>query len=423
MASGPLSGIRVLEFTQIIAGPYGCMHLADQGAEVIKVEPPGGEPWRLNGEFIPLESKVFQSLNRGKQSLVLSGADRRAQEIVHRLMPTIDVVVINYRPDVAKRLNIDYETLSKLKPDLIYVDVTAFGRQGPNAHRPGYDIVVQAVSGLIAGDAKIDPQGKPEAVTASAFADYGTGFVIAWAVASALFHRERTGEGQLVQASLLGTALGFQCSSIMELPAADEALRNRLREKRRQMKEAGASYSEMVAVTRLARTAPNIYYRTYLTSDGAVAVGALSASLHAKVRRALNTDFLGGDDPNYDVTNAEYMAWARAQVDAIEASVRTKSTAEWIEIFEREGVPVGPIKFSDEMSSDPQVLANDLMVDLEHELTGPQSQVGPILKFAKSPMAAQGPSPVLGKHTRYWLQQAGYSEDEIDTLYAEGVVA
>ena len=119
MASGPLAGIRVLEFTQIIAGPFGCMMLADQGAEVIKVEPPGGEPWRLFAQFIPLESKVFQSLNRGKQSLVLSASDERAQEIVHRLIPTVDVVVINYRPDVAARLHIDYESLAEDRKSVV----------------------------------------------------------------------------------------------------------------------------------------------------------------------------------------------------------------------------------------------------------------------------------------------------------------
>ncbi|MEX2032605.1 MAG: CoA transferase, partial [Dehalococcoidia bacterium] len=130
MASGPLQGIRVLEFTQIIAGPFGCQHLADMGAEVIKVEPPEGEPWRLFSQFMPGESKTYQSLNRGKKSLVLRLQEPEAQQIVHRLLPSIDVVVINYRPDVPAKLGIDYETLKALKPDLIYLDNTAWGRKG-----------------------------------------------------------------------------------------------------------------------------------------------------------------------------------------------------------------------------------------------------------------------------------------------------
>ena len=247
---------------------------------------------------------------------MLSAGDPRAQEIIHRLIPTVDVVVINYRPDVAARLNIDYESLAAIKPDLIYVDVTAFGRNGPWANRPGYDIVVQAVSGLMASDAKLAADGRPEQITATAVADYGTGLAIAWAVTSALFHRERTGEGQLVEATLLGTALAFQGSSVMELPAADQTLRNPLRERRLALKAAGASYSEMLGVSRTLRVAPHIYYRTYRTKDGAVVVGALSPSLWAKVRAALNTDFLGSADPNYDVQNPTYMAWAAAEVAA-----------------------------------------------------------------------------------------------------------
>src|SRR5690606_11929308 len=156
MASGPLDGIRVLEFTQIIAGPLGCQLLADLGAEVIKVEAPEGDPWRYTAAVIPGESTSFMSLNRGKQSLALDVSKPAAQEAIHRLVQDIDVVVINYRPDVAKRLCIDYETLSAIRPDLIYVDNTAFGRAGELAQRPGYDIVVQGLSGLISTVGKVN---------------------------------------------------------------------------------------------------------------------------------------------------------------------------------------------------------------------------------------------------------------------------
>ena len=227
MASGPLVGIRVLEFTQIIAGPFACQNLSDMGAEVIKVEPPGGEPWRQFSQFMPGEAKFFQSLNRGKKSLVLKLQDRAAQEVVRALMPRIDVVVVNYRPDVPKRLGIDYETLSAIKPDLIYVDNTAFGRRGPWAHRPGYDVVVQAFSGLMAGEGKVKGAA-PDLIRATPVADYGTGVAIAWGVCAALFHRERTGEGQLIQSSLLKTALAFQGSVVFDLPAADELAHRRM---------------------------------------------------------------------------------------------------------------------------------------------------------------------------------------------------
>ena len=315
MPSGPLVGIRVLEFTQIIAGPFGCQNLADMGADVIKVEPAEGEPWRQFSQFIPGESKWFQTLNRGKRSLVLALQEPEAREIVYRLVPQVDVVVINYRPDVAGRLGIDYDTLKALRPDLIYVDNTAFGRRGPWAARPGYDIVAQGVSGLMVGEGKFNQAtGAPEAISSSAMADYGTGLVIAWAVCAALFHRERTGEGQLVETSLLQTALAFQNSLVFDLPAADAANHARM-DRVHQLQAAGASYPELLAAhSPLASLREvNIYYRPYQTSDGAVVIGALSPSLWAKVRAALDTDFLGIADPAFNPLDPRVAGGRQAQ--------------------------------------------------------------------------------------------------------------
>ena len=423
MASGPLDGVRVLEFTQIIAGPFGCMMLADMGAEVIKVEPPGGEPWRLFSQFMPGESKAYQELNRGKQSLVLQLADPRAQDVVHRLIPSIDVVVINYRPDVPARLNIDYETLSAIKPDLIYVDNTAFGRKGPMAHRPGYDIVVQAVSGLMVGEGKFEEDGSPKAISSTAIADYGTGLAVAWATCAALFHRERTGEGQMIETSLLATALAFQGGAIMEHPIADAAFRAPARERRRELQAEGAPYRELVeARSPMGAYYGNIYYRPFRTSDGAVVIGSLSPTLWAKVRTALDTDFLGFADPDRDPNDEAWVAMATKQLATIEAHVATKTTAEWLAIFEREGVPAGAVQFPEDMSEDPQALANDLIVELDHELSGPQKMVAPILKFAKTPLEAQGAAPRLGRDTDRYLAEAGLDAAAVEALRSAGVI-
>ena len=150
MTSGPLAGIKILEFSQVIAAPYAGQILADMGADVLKVEPPEGESWRLQAQFAPLESKTYQTLNRGKRGITLRLSEPEAQQVVHQLVAAMDVVLINYRPDVPAKFNIDYETLSAIKPDLIYIDLTAFGSKGPWALRPGYDGAVQAVSGLMA---------------------------------------------------------------------------------------------------------------------------------------------------------------------------------------------------------------------------------------------------------------------------------
>lgn len=424
MASGPLNGIRVLEFTQIIAGPFGCQNLADMGAEVIKVEPPGGEPWRLFSQFMPGESKTFQSLNRGKKSLVLSMQEPDAQEIVHRLIPSIDVVVINYRPDVPAKLGIDYETLSAIKPDLIYVDNTAWGRRGPWALRPGYDIVAQAVSGLMIGEGKVDPAGAPMSITSTAIADYGTGVTIAWSVCAALFHRERTGEGQMIETTLLNTALAFQGTAAMDLPAAD-ALKYMKMDRVHGLQQQHASYSALIEAYQMGNLARvgNIYYRCYATSDGAVAVGALSPTLWAKVRTAVGTDFLGMADPNYNMTDPAYAEMARGRVAEVEEIFRGKTTAEWLAILEQNGVPSGPLNFVDDMLTDPQVVANDIPVTLEHELSGPQTQVGPMLRMSKTPLAAQGPSPVLGKHTDEIVAGLGYSAAQLASLRERNIIA
>ena len=425
MASGPLDGIRVLEFTQIIAGPFGCQNLADMGAEVIKVEPPEGEPWRLFSQFMPGESKVFQSLNRGKRSLVLALQNPEARAIVHRLIPEIDVVVINYRPDVPPKLGIDYETLRAIREDLIYVDNTAFGRRGPLATSPGYDIIAQAISGLMVGEGKFNAgTGTPEIIRSTAIADYGTGLAIAWGVCAALFHRERTGEGQMIESTLLQTAIAFQGGGVMDLPAADEMKYQKMA-RVHELQNEGASYPELIGAHNPSAVlgAGNIYYRAYSTQDGAIAIGALSPTLWEKVRAALDTDFLGMADPEFDPLDPESAAAAGVRLLEIEEHVRSKTTAEWREIFTANGVPNGSLRFPEDMADDEQVVANDGIVNLEHDLSGPQRQVGPVIKMSESPLAAQGASPPLGRDTDAILTSAGYSAGEIAALREGGAIA
>ena len=256
---GPLTGVRVLEFSQVIAAPFAGQLLAEFGADVLKVEPPEGESWRLQASFAPQESKSFQALNRGKRAMTLRLSEPRAQAIVHELLPGIDVVLINYRPDVPKKFGIDYASLAALRPDLIYADLTAFGRRGPWALRPGYDGVVQAVSGLMAGEGKLRDDGSPGTIVASAIADYATGMVLADAIITALYHRARTGEGQYIECSLLATALNLQGVQVMEHATAD-ARRNRLRALRRQRSNEGVSYAELVRLEQIFMQKPEPLY-------------------------------------------------------------------------------------------------------------------------------------------------------------------
>jgi crotonobetainyl-CoA:carnitine CoA-transferase CaiB-like acyl-CoA transferase len=426
MASGPLNGVRILEFTQIIAGPLGCMILADMGADIIKVEPLIGEPWRLNAQFIPLESKTYQSLNRGKKSLAIDMQRPEAQAAIHRIVKDVDVVVSNYRPDVPARLGIDYETLRQIKPDLIYCDSTAFGRRGPWANKGGYDIVVQGASGFTAAGGRFDEGGNPVLPGAGATADFATGYSIAMGVCAALFHRSQTGEGQLVETSLLANALVFQGGSIMSLPPADTFGRQAIVDMLDDAHLRGASYTEMVE----ARTAimsgrqqGNIYYRNYLTTDGAIAIGNLSASLRQKMRDALGIEYDPRDhDPNYDPRSPEAKEFGDELIAKTEAQIRAQPTKHWVELLERHGVPVAEILFPEEMDRQQQVIENEYVVELDHELTGPQTMVAPPHKMSASPPKPQGASPVLGRDNDAILTAAGYSQGEIEGLRASGVI-
>ena len=422
MTSGPLDGIRVLEFTQIIAGPLGCQFLADLGAEVIKIEPPSGEPWRLAAQFIPLESKTFIGLNRGKKSLAINLANEKSREAIHRLVNEIDVVVINYRPDVAKRLEIDYETLSAIKSDIIYLDNTAWGREGHLADRPGYDIVVQAFSGMMSSVGKVTDAGAPQ--VGPAYADTTTGYAICSGVLAALFHRERTGEGQKVETSLLINALTTHMSAFHSVPVADQIQRDSFLQMLSESRDTGIPYLDVLRKRdELLKTAAqgNVYYRVFETADGAIAIGALSASLREKVRTTVGFEH-NRDEDGYDPQNQAQLAIDASVIARVEGIFAGHNTDEWERILTAGGVPCAPVKFVQELLEDEQVISNNYVIELEHELAGPIKMQAPPWKMSKTPPAPRGASPTLGRHTDELLAEVGYSESEIADLRQNGAI-
>jgi formyl-CoA transferase len=423
MTEGPLSGVKVLEFTQIIAGPFCGMHLADMGADVTKFEPLEGEPWRIFVELVPKESRTFASLNRGKRGVAMDMRRPEAQEAIHRLVKSADVVLINYRPGVAEQLRIDYETLSALNPRLIYCENTAFGRRGPLARRGGYDLIVQAMSGLMAGEAKMD--GDVPTFLYPAVADYATGIQMTNAVSAALFARERTGKGQRIDCTLLGTALAMQTSQFTWLDAWDTDILPPMLEELKQARAELKSFEEQVAVHSRFRpgSAGNIYYRVFQTADGFIAVGALSMPLRIKVIAATGLkDPRFREDGGFDMAPPGWDEAGPKLVEEAEALYRTKTTEEWGAILEKHGVPAGPLHFIEELFGHPLTEANGLEVKLEHPLLGSMRMVGPPFQMSDTPLAPQGPSPMLGQHTDEVLAEAGYSEAEIAKLRNAGVV-
>ena len=401
---GALEGIRVLEFSEMIAAPFAGMHLGDMGADVIKVEPPEGDPWRHGVEFAPNESRTFLSLNRNKRGLTLDLKRTEAQDIVARIVPLMDVVMVNYRPDVPKRLGIDYETLSALNPRLVYVQNTAMGTRGAHSHRPGYDLIAQAATGLMITGGRIDFEGIPMPLT-PAVGDYGTGLIIALAVCAALFERERSGVGQKVDTTLLGTSLAFQTATFMRTEIASPVA-------------AEGSVSNPSPEAR----ALNAYYRVYRTEDSMIAVACLTPTLRRKMADAIGVTDVRHDRKiarDSDEGREAALTFTAAAIDRF----LEKTTDEWLVLLDAAGIPAGPVRTVTELLDDPQVVANDLVVEYQHPVAGAVSMVGPVIQMARTPTSVRRAPPTLGQHNEEILTEFGYSAGEIDKLRELGALA
>ncbi|MEX2246748.1 MAG: CoA transferase [Dehalococcoidia bacterium] len=420
---GPLSGVKVLEFSEIIAAPFGGMMLSDMGADVIKVEPPSGEPWR---GFQPLglrESRGYIALNRGKRGITLDLNTPEAREIAHALAARSDAVIINYRPDVSAKLGIDYATLSALNPRLIYCDNTAFGRRGPYAHRPGYDLIAQAVTGLMSVEGR-EENGVP-LLNALPSADLSTGLAIAWGICAALYARERTGRGQSISTALMASALAIQSGRFMSIEAVDTEQRLAAIDRVDELRHTGGSYKEQrEIIAGIHPVVGNIYYRCYRTADGFVAVGCLSTPLRKKLLGAIGMeDWRIGKRPDeIDVADPTVQAYGKELVAKAEAIFIAKPTEQWLRILDDAGVPAGPLKFTEELLDDPQVIENGFVTEVEHPMMGPVRMVGPMMQMSETPLRVQGSSPTLGQHTDEVLRELGFDEARIATLRAKGVL-
>jgi crotonobetainyl-CoA:carnitine CoA-transferase CaiB-like acyl-CoA transferase len=421
---GPLTDVRVLEFSQIVAGPVAGLNLADLGAEVIKVEPPAGDPHRFVGTTVPGESKMFQGNNRGKRGLVVDLQQPDGLALIRKLMPTVDVVIINYRPGVAARLGIDYGSLKKLRPDLIYAQISGFGETRPGARWAGSDLVAQAHSGLMVMDAKVDAAATSHAM-GNPIADYATGLAIAMAVSAALFHRARTGEGQYISTSLLRAALHLQNRYVMREPVSDATLRDPMVERLRQARAHGADFGELLKIRdpRAGLASPfSLYYRVYRARDGAVALGALTPQNRDAIRRVLGVEGEGSDVPEFDASDPANLAVTEEWRRHIEALMASRRVDEWMALFETAGIPVARVNFPEEMSDDLQANIDHMFLELEHTVTGPQRVVGPVVVMSATPTGSPQPAPALGEYTADILRELGIDDDEIVRLRRAGIV-
>ncbi|MDP7226741.1 MAG: CoA transferase [SAR202 cluster bacterium] len=419
-----LAGLRVLDFTEYIAGPYGGMLLGDMGADVIKVEPPGGDRWRQGVFYAPHETRNNLSMNRSKRGIAIDLATDDGQKIIHKMVRRSDVVMHNFRPGVAERLGIDYDTLSALNPSLVYCHNTAFGTRGPLANKGGYDILSMAATGFLTGPAGRVEQGKLIAAMGIPVADISSGIFQALAICAALWNRERTGRGQKIDTSLLGAGIAVQATRMTSVEETDRPRRDQFLANLREHSGAATSLTDLIEnrIPEGQLAHGNFYFRAYETADRPIAV----ACLNDRLRRRC-AEVIGFSDPRQD--DSDFDPEAEGSVDVlkriavqVEDIMRTKTFAEWTAVFDEADVPCGPIKFIEELFDDPQALANDLVVEVDHTTLGPIKMAGAPFDFHGTPLNIHRASPGIGEHADELLSEFGYSHDEIRLLREGNII-
>ena len=393
--TGPLAGMVVVDLTQILAGPTCTMMLADMGANVIKVEKPNGgdDNRRMGPPFIDGWSAGFLAVNRNKRSLVLDLRDQRGQAAFRRLVDRADVVVENFRPGVMERLGLCYPELAKLKPELVYCTVSGFGSTGPYRNRGGFDLVAQGMSGLMSITGHPD---QPPAKVGVPITDISAGMLAANGVLCAYIHALRTGQGQMVDTSLLEAGISY---TVWESSAyfTDGEIPGPL----------GSAHRV---------SAP---YQAIRTKDGYINIGAGTQPTWEQFCRAIGREDLiidsrfkvPGDRKKREVELAALL----------EETFIQQTTGQWMELFEKTGVVAGPIYNMEQVYQDPQVQARDMLVDLEDPELGTLHNIGIPVKLSETPGRIRRRAPSLGEHSVEILREFGFSMEEVDSLVQAGV--
>lgn len=392
---GILDGYRVLDVSIAMAGPFAAMRLGDLGADVIKVEPVGGEWQRHVSAGGARGNRVnvsFLSLNRNKRSLALDLKSDDGQEIMTRLIESADVVLQNYRPGVAERLGIDYERVRRISPDVVYVSLSGYGESGPYRDRPGQDLLIQAMSGAMysAGRAA-DPPSPAGHYVVDAIAAY-TAFEGAL---GALLHRERTGEGQLVEVNMLDAIIALQMQEMSVFTVGGKP-------QVRTDEPHGHVYIR----------AP---YGVFETSDGYL---TLAFPPLDSLGRAI-------DAPELEEMDAEVDGWERRDeiFRLVREHLKGRTTREWLERFDEHDIWAGPVYRYEDVVDDPQVRHNGALVTYEHPTEGQVTTPGFPIRFARTPSEVRNGAPLTGEQTHAILADLGYTEDAVRELLDHGVVA
>jgi crotonobetainyl-CoA:carnitine CoA-transferase CaiB-like acyl-CoA transferase len=392
----PLEGIRVLDLSQMWAVPGAGMYLADMGAEVIKVEPPWGDDARRTFTQPPIpggESRSFLVVNRNKRGIALDVTSPEGREVVYSLVRRSDVLLHNFRPGVAERLGYGYETLRQLNPRLIYVAATPFGERGPYARRPGYDLLFQSLAGLLSK--RRMPDGTP--ISSGIWvADCSAPILLAYGVALALLVREKTGQGQRVETSLLNMAIAMQSVDLVRV-------------EREEPSPQGGDFSAQAM------------YSPYRCADGKwLIIVVVNDRQFQGLCRALELEHLVRE-PRFS-TPLKRAQNSQELYELLEGIFSTRPREEWLRRLEVEDVPCAPILERGEVFEHPQIRENDMILRVEHPLAGWVEMMNIPLRLSLTPGSLRRPAPTFGQHTDEVLLELGYSWEAIEELRRKGVV-
>ena len=390
---GPLTGLKVIELAHIMAGPACGLMLADMGADVIKVEKvPGGDDSR---RFLPPdidgESAAFMMMNRNKRGIAVNLKEPGGKKVIKRLFKTADVVIENYRIDTMDKLGLGYDDLIKENPGLIYCAISGFGRTGPYAERGGFDLIAQGMSGLmsITGEGP----GRSPVKMGAPITDITAGILGAMAVSAAYAHKLKTGEGQKIDTSL------FEAGIVHTYWQSAIGLAT------------GVAPGPMGSAHPL-----NGPYQAFQTTDGWITLGAANQKNWLRMLDVLDAPEIA-DDPRF-AENSDRMTFLKELEDLLGAIFAKHSTEDWLARL----VPAGPVLNVNEMHKDPQTVARDMVVEVDHAQVGPVKTLGIPVKFSETPGQVTSSAPVYGQHTREVLSEYGFDEGEIDTLVSAGAV-
>ncbi|MDQ2779895.1 MAG: CoA transferase [Pseudomonadota bacterium] len=394
--TGPLAGVQVLELAQIMAGPTCGSLLADLGADVVKVEKlPGGDDTRRYAEpQINGESAAFMMMNRNKRGIAIDLKKPAGQAVLKRLVGRADVLTENYRKGALDKLGLGYSALAALNPALIYCSISGYGRSGPAADKAGFDLIAQGVSGLMSITG--EPGGAPVKV-GSPVTDLNAGILAALGIVSAYVHRLKTGHGQWVDTSLMEAGIHQTAWQAAIYFATGHS--------------PGPGGSAHVLA------AP---YQAFPTADGFINIGGANQANWERIAKIVGVKELVADARFVD--NSARMRHRDELVALLAAKLQQRSTADWLQALDDAGVPAGPINDIAAMAAEPQTLARDMVVELQHPVAGATKALGLPIKFSATPGAVRMPAPTYGQHTRAVLLEAGFDDDEIDSLAAAGVL-